>query len=509
MSTRLLIVMAHPRKDSYCGALADAYKQGAMQSGAQVKELMLADQDFDPNVTGVSPRDQPSEDSIKEAQELITWAEHLVFVYPGWWGTMPALLKGFFDRVFMPGYAFNETEHPGQYEQLLRGRTAHLLVTMDTPPWVYRLIYRQPGHNAMKRSTLGFCGINPVRVSTFGPVKDSATETRAQWLRQARQAGAELPRWLEKVAVRRKINAWLAMLRLQFYPMTFIAYTIGALAAAARTGTFNHAVFWLCYLCIFLMEALTVFSNEYFDFASDRANKNAGPFTGGSRVLVDGRLKFTELRTGVAITTLLLFAAGLSLLQVVSTLSLSEMMMLLLVAAAMTVGYTVPPIKLVYRGLGEINVGITHSFLVIVCGYAFQSGVWTASYPWLISIPLCLATLPAIILSAIPDHDADKAAGKRTLAVLLGPHTAAAVAGVFAVLAAASALLLRREGLMPSAPGNLIYLTLPHAAWLGLGIHRYIKQGEACRRIDGLMAKSLTFVLWFGIVPLLDLLSRT
>jgi len=509
MSTRLLIVMAHPRKDSYCGALADAYKQGAAQSGAQIRELVLADEHFDPNVTGISPRDQPTEDCIRKAQELITWAEHLVFVYPGWWGTMPALLKGFFDRVFMPGYAFNETEHPGQYEQLLRGRTAHLLVTMDTPSWVYRLIYRQPGHNAMKRSTLGFCGIGPVRVSTFGPVKGSAAETREHWLQQARQAGADLPRWLETVAIRRKLSAWLAMLRLQFYPMTFIAYTIGALAAAAHTGIFNYAVFWLCYVCIFLMEALTVFSNEYFDFASDCVNKNAGPFTGGSRVLVDGRLNFTELRTGAAITALLLLAAGVSLFQVVSTLPVSEMMVLLLVAAVMTLGYTVPPIKLVYRGLGEINVGITHSFLVILCGYAFQSGVWTASYPWLISIPLCLATLPAIILSAIPDHDADQAVGKRTLAVLLGPHTAAVVAGVCAVLAAASAVLLRQRGLIPLPVGNLIYLTLLHAAWLVLGIRRYINQGEACHRIDGLMAKSLTFVLWFGVVPLLDLLFRT
>ena len=91
---------------------------------------------------------------------------------------------------------------------------------------------------------------------------------------------------------------------------------------------------------------------------------------------------------------------------------------------------------------------------------------------------------------------------------MFGPHRAAATAGVFAMLAAAAAILLRQQGWMPSAAGLLIYLTLPHALWLGLAIRRYIRQGEACRRIDGLMAKSLSFVLWFGVVPLLDLLSR-
>ena len=506
MSARVLIVLAHPRKESLCGALAAAYKAGAADAGAQIRELILAEEDFDLNVTTPSPRQQQREEIITQAQALITWAEHIVFVYPTWWGTMPALLKGFLDRVFMPGYAFNETEHPGQYEQLLRGRSAQLLVTMDTPPWVYRWIYRQPGHNAMKRSTLGFCGIKPTRIASFGPVKDTAPATRRQWLDEARQLGSDLPRWLAAVKTKEKIGAWLSLLRLQFYPMTFIAYSIGALAAAAHYDGLKLGVFWLCYLCIFLMEAITVFSNEYFDFASDRINKNAGNFTGGSRVLVEGRLSFAELGKGVAITGTLLMLAGLLLLQVAQAVSLPEMSVLLFASLLMTLGYTVPPAKWVYRGLGEINVGLTHSFLVILCGYAFQSVVWTDPYPWLISLPLFLATLPAITLSAIPDHDADRAVGKRTLAVRLGPRKAALIAGAAALLAALCGLLLLAMGLFASAAGYLLLLTLPHAVWLMLAIRRYLEHGESCRKIDGLMTLSLTFVLWFGLVPLLDLL---
>src|SRR3569623_2116126 len=238
MATRILMVLAHPRKDSYCGALAAAYRQGAAESGAALREMVLADEHYELNVLTPSPRQQHLEDSVKQAQQWILWAEHIVFVYPTWWGTMPALLKGFLARVFMPGYAFNETEHAGQYEQLLRGRTAELLVTMDTPPWVYRLIYRQPGHNAMQRSPLGFCGERPTRLHTYGPVKDAAEAPRRQWLTAARHAALDLPQWLATVRGKQKIAAWVALLRLQFYPMTFIAYAIGALAAAAHYGTF-------------------------------------------------------------------------------------------------------------------------------------------------------------------------------------------------------------------------------------------------------------------------------
>src|SRR3569832_1194720 len=107
MTTRILIVLAHPRKDSLCAALAAAYKQGALQSGAEVHEMVLADEEFDLNVTHHSPRHQPMENSVQEAQSLITWAEHLVFVYPTWWGTMPALLKGWRGRGGGPGGAGN------------------------------------------------------------------------------------------------------------------------------------------------------------------------------------------------------------------------------------------------------------------------------------------------------------------------------------------------------------------------------------------------------------------
>ena len=150
---------------------------------------------FNPNVIAGSPRNQVIEPSIKEAIELVGWADHLVFVFPTWWGTMPAALKGFLDRVLLPGFAFEEHEDGPGWSKLLTGKSAHLLTTMDTPPWVYRWIYKSPGLNGIARATLGFCGIAPVRRSIFGPVKGSDPQRRALWLEAARRHGSATARW--------------------------------------------------------------------------------------------------------------------------------------------------------------------------------------------------------------------------------------------------------------------------------------------------------------------------
>jgi len=95
-------------------------------------------------------------------------------VYPIWWGTYPALLKAFIDRVFLPGFAFKYKPDSMFWDKLLKGKTARLIVTMDAPKWYYALVYRSAGHIALKKATLEFCGVKPVTTSTFGSVKSSS-----------------------------------------------------------------------------------------------------------------------------------------------------------------------------------------------------------------------------------------------------------------------------------------------------------------------------------------------
>jgi putative NADPH-quinone reductase len=98
-------------------------------------------------------------------------------------------LKGFIDRTFLPGFAFKYRENSKFWDRLLSGRSARLLVTMDTPGWYYRFVSRQPGHQMMRRTILGFSGVKPVRISTFGPVRGSGERARDQWLTRARALG--------------------------------------------------------------------------------------------------------------------------------------------------------------------------------------------------------------------------------------------------------------------------------------------------------------------------------
>jgi len=189
MKKNTLVVLGHPDENSFCGALAEAYVEGARNAGTDVREIRIGSLEFEPVPRRRHWDDRELEPDLAEAQELIRWARHLVFVYPVWWGTIPALMKGFIERVFTPGFAFRYREGSPFWDRLLSGRSAHLIVTMDSPPWYYRWVFRMPGHNEMKRTVLGFCGVKPVKITSFGPMRDSSREQREKWIAEVRGFG--------------------------------------------------------------------------------------------------------------------------------------------------------------------------------------------------------------------------------------------------------------------------------------------------------------------------------
>jgi 1,4-dihydroxy-2-naphthoate polyprenyltransferase len=501
-----LIVLGHPRRESLCGALARAYERGAVEASVSVRSLVLAGMEFDPNVRTEEPTDQQAESDILEAKAGIEWADHLVFVYPNWWGTMPALLKGFFDRVFTPGFAFSfyeEGEGAG-HEELLSGKTAELLVTMDVPPLVYRLIQRQPGTNAVKGATLGFAGVRTTRVSYFGPVEGSDPGEREGWLAEAEDLGSDLENGPDTgwSGLRHSVSAWLQALRLQFYPMAWVAYTIGALTAVG-TDALTSLTYWFGLSFLFFLEAATVLSNEYADYETDRRNTFAGPFTGGSQVLVDGALGFREVRAGIGVVLSLAALSGLGVLATGAG-SLPVMAGLMVVLAVLALGYTLSPLKLSYRTLGELDVAFTHSLGVLLPGYVFLGGDPLDPLAWLIGLPYLLSILPSITLSAIPDCDADRSAGKRTVAVRFGIETAVRIAQATTLLAALAGVTLYASGLASGAYSALVLLSIPHA--LGLVWVLETRVPDEPRRIDGAMIVALSYLAWFALAPLVALL---
>lgn len=146
---KILIINGHPDSESFCADLAISYKNGAELAKANCKLVNLTDLQYDLNLHKGYRERTDLEPDLLQIQKYILQADHLVFVYPTWWGTYPALLKGFIDRVFLPKYAFKYRENSLLWDKLLKGRSARLIVTMDTPKWYYSLIYKSPGHNSM------------------------------------------------------------------------------------------------------------------------------------------------------------------------------------------------------------------------------------------------------------------------------------------------------------------------------------------------------------------------
>ncbi len=189
---KILIIQGHPDKLSYCHSLAETYRIAAINAGAEVDMIEISDLSFNPDLRfGYRQRTELEPDLIA-AQQKIKEAGHIVIVHPLWWGSMPALLKGFFDRVFLPGFAFNRRENSVWWDKLLTGKTARIICTMDQPNWYYWLVNGAPANRALKKMTLEFCGISPVRVTSIGPVRNSQETFRKKYLDRVKMLGAAM-----------------------------------------------------------------------------------------------------------------------------------------------------------------------------------------------------------------------------------------------------------------------------------------------------------------------------
>ena len=191
MSKRIVIVQGHPdAKSRHFGhALADEYAKGCEDGGHEVKRIEVAQLDFpllrtkDDFEKGVPP------DSIRQAQETIRWADHLLIIYPLWLGSMPALLKAFFEQVLRPDFAFEYQKSGGMAKKLLTGKSARIVITMGMPAFVYRWVFCAHDLKGLKRATFWLCGIKPVKATLIGRVEEMNEKRRMGWLDEMRELG--------------------------------------------------------------------------------------------------------------------------------------------------------------------------------------------------------------------------------------------------------------------------------------------------------------------------------
>lgn len=172
-----LVIDGHPNAESLCAALAERY------AGAYPGAILLPVRDlaFDPILHPGYRARQEHEPDLLLAKHLVEESEHVVVVTPVWWASTPALLKGFFDRLIVPGWGFEYPEGLSLPRKLLTGRSGRLIVTSDSPRWWLPLV----GDSTVRQvrdETMRFVGFSPVRTTRFTNVKSSTARTRAAWL---------------------------------------------------------------------------------------------------------------------------------------------------------------------------------------------------------------------------------------------------------------------------------------------------------------------------------------
>ncbi|AMP98265.1 NAD(P)H dehydrogenase [Pedobacter cryoconitis] len=181
---KIVVINGHPNKESFNAALAQSYIKSALEAGSEVRYIAIGELDFNPNLQfGYRQRMELEPDLVK-ALEDIKWSEHQVWIHPLWWLGMPAIMKGFFDRAFLPGITFTSNKE-GTADGLLHGRTGRIITTAgDLSLEIYEEVYASSGLVQLKNGILEYCGISSIQDSFIGPLYELNENDRRKWIVQ-------------------------------------------------------------------------------------------------------------------------------------------------------------------------------------------------------------------------------------------------------------------------------------------------------------------------------------
>ncbi len=187
-SLNILVLDAHPDKGRLTHHLLDFYC-GHLPASAKINTIAIRDLKFDPVLHHGYSKFQPWEDDLQKVADAIQACDHLVIAFPMWWGSEPAPLKGLLDRILLPGFAFTYRSNSVMWDKLLSGRSADLIITMDTPPWYLRSVFGDPIGKKWRKQILGFCGFQPVRLFRCGMTRRGyAKKNMESWKEELKMA---------------------------------------------------------------------------------------------------------------------------------------------------------------------------------------------------------------------------------------------------------------------------------------------------------------------------------
>ena len=183
----IYIISANPQKGSLTEAIAMAYNSGCLEGGAETKYINILDMEFDPVLHFGYTKIQPLEKDLLLFQENIKWADKVVFIYPNWWSTMPAKMKGLFDRAFLPGFAFKMINH--KCVPLFTEKSARILNISGSYNPIFLFLKMGSYTNELSKGILKETGFKNIKINYFGPTRNASLKKRNKWIKKAHQLG--------------------------------------------------------------------------------------------------------------------------------------------------------------------------------------------------------------------------------------------------------------------------------------------------------------------------------
>lgn len=192
MPKKIVLLLGHPDSVGLNNDLANAYEASAREAGHVVTRFNIGEMQFDPILHQGYRARQDLEPDLQRFQEAVIGCDHFVVLHPIWWVGMPAILKGLFDRAWLPGSAFRYIKMKSGkrtifWNRLMKGKTARIIVTSGTIPILVRFL---PGNvNAqLKWGILWFAGFK-TKTLWLGPSENVPEYRKARWIAKVEALG--------------------------------------------------------------------------------------------------------------------------------------------------------------------------------------------------------------------------------------------------------------------------------------------------------------------------------
>ena len=297
-------------------------------------------------------------------------------------------------------------------------------------------------------------------------------------------------------------SPWIRAARLQLHTIGFTPLVLGNVIAWYEFGHFSWARLILSLLIGLMIHLVTAFVNDVADIQTDEANASRTPFSGGSGVVVEGRLSRSDLIKGAAWAIVL--TVVLTGFMILGLHVHWGILLFVIWGIASATEYSLPPVKLSYRGGGEFLVLVTYSIALAWAGYYSQAGPAVSPLVWALSIPIGFAVFSLITITQFPDLEADRKAGKRSLVIVFGVKKTLSIVLLAVSLSVLSLMVFLLTGSIPVWPGALSLLCLPLVVrLLKMTVRR---EEEGISLYTELSRGTLILTLWLGLAPALGLM---